>query len=87
MQKLTNKEEEIMQILKNNGKQDMPVAVIQNGSLASQKIALGHVNTIVQEVQQKQIVSPAIIVVGEVVKLHKNFVREAFLQMIMDSVK
>ena len=78
---------EIMEIFKSNGKQDMPVAVIQNGSLSTQKIALGHVDTIVQEVQQQQIASPAIIVVGEVVKLHKNFEREAFLQMVVQAMK
>ncbi|HSZ72758.1 MAG TPA: uroporphyrinogen-III C-methyltransferase [Cytophagaceae bacterium] len=79
--------EEIMQLFKQNGKEHLPVAVIQNGSLASQKAVLGHVNSIVDEVKQQQIASPAIIVVGEVVKLHKNFEREAFLQMVMQSVK
>jgi len=74
---------EIMEIFKNNGKHNVPVAVIQNGSLASQKIALGHVDSIVQEVRQQQIAAPAIIVVGEVVKLHKNFERETFLQMVL----
>jgi len=78
---------EIMEIFKQNGKHYVPVAVIQNGSLSSQKVALGHVDSIVQEVAQLQIASPAIIVVGEVVKLHKNFEREAFLQMVMQAVK
>ena len=79
--------EEIMEIFKLNGKEQLPVAVIQNGSLSSQKIALGYVDSIVQEVRQQQIASPAIIVVGEVVKLHKNFEREAFLQLIIQAVK
>lgn len=78
---------EIMEIFKSNGKHHVPVAVIQNGSLASQKIALGHVDSIVQEVQQQKIASPAIIVVGEVVKLHKHFEREAFLQMVLQAAQ
>lgn len=78
---------EIMEVFKSNGKHHIPVAVIQNGSLATQKIALGHVDTIVQEVQQQHMASPAIIVVGEVVKLHKHFEREAFLQMVMQAAQ
>jgi len=78
---------EIMEIFKSNGKHKVPVAVIQNGSLSSQKIALGHVDTIVQEVQQQQIASPAIIVVGEVVKLHRHFEREAFLNMVLQAAQ
>jgi uroporphyrin-III C-methyltransferase len=77
--------QEIMEIFKRHGKQDVPVAVIQNGSLASQKVALGRVDTIVEEVLQQHMASPAIIVVGEVVKLHKKFESEFFIQMAMQA--
>jgi len=61
---------EITTILKEYDKAKTPVMVIQNGSLPNEKVALGTVDTIVDEVKRKEITTPAIIVVGEVVKLH-----------------
>lgn len=62
--------EEITNIYLENGKADTPVMVIQNGSLPNERHALGTVSTIVDVVREKGIGTPAIIVVGEVVKLH-----------------
>ncbi|MEE3227396.1 MAG: uroporphyrinogen-III C-methyltransferase, partial [Bacteroidota bacterium] len=42
-------------------------AIIQNGSLRNEKIAVGTVNTIAQIYQEKQLSNPAIIVLGHVV--------------------
>jgi len=70
---------EIMDVFRKNGKQDVPVAVIQNGSLPNQKIVLGSVDTIVHEVNMHSLSSPAIIVVGEVVRLHKSFSKQNVL--------
>ncbi len=48
---------------------EMPVAVIQNGSLDSQKTAIGTMETIEGEVRKSGIETPAIIVIGKVVNL------------------
>lgn len=55
------------------GKENLPVAVIQNGTLNSEKIALGTISTIEEEIKEQYIKAPAIIIIGEVVKLHKYY--------------
>lgn len=64
---------EIVQIFKNEGKNRLPVAVIQSGSTENEKVAVGIIDTIVELVEEKQITSPALIVIGEVVSLHSTF--------------
>jgi uroporphyrin-III C-methyltransferase len=63
-----NKIEEIMAIFNANGKGQTPVAVIQNGTLKDQRHVTGTVSTIAAEATKHNVGSPAIIVVGEVVK-------------------
>ena len=64
---------EIAEIFKNEGKNKLPVAVIQNGSTNNEKVAIGIVDTIVEIVEEKKITSPALIIFGEVVSLHPDF--------------
>jgi len=64
---------EIAEIFKNEGKSKLPVAVIQNGSTHTEKVAIGVVDTIVEVVEENKITSPALIVFGEVVSLHPKF--------------
>lgn len=59
---------EIMQLFELYGKGKVPVAVIQNGTLSTQKNVIGTVSTIAGLTTQEQLGPPAIIVVGEVVK-------------------
>ena len=59
---------EIVEVFKQFDKADVPTAIIQNGTTASEKIGLGTINSIEETVYQKQLSSPAIIVIGEVVK-------------------
>jgi uroporphyrin-III C-methyltransferase len=61
---------EITRIFQNEGKDKLPVAVIQSGSTQNEKIAIGIIDTIVEVVEEKQIQAPALIVIGEVVSLH-----------------
>lgn len=60
---------EIMTVFGENGKANLPVAIIQNGSLQEEKTVTGTVSTIVDRVAKTGISSPAIIVVGEVARL------------------
>ena len=50
------------------GKSDLPIAVIQNASLPQQHEIFGTVSDIVEQVERFGVGSPAVIVVGEVVK-------------------
>ena len=67
---------EIVQIFSNEGKKALPMAIIQNGTMPDEKVGLGLVSTIEEVAQQKDLGSPAVIVIGEVVRLHKDFPAE-----------
>ncbi len=68
-----NKLDEIVRIYQQEGKGALPIAVIQNGSLPEEKIALGTIDTIVRKTEQQQIGAPAVILVGDVVAKHEHF--------------
>lgn len=63
-----NKLEEIMNIFSLQGKKDTPVAIVQHGTTSEQKSVVGTVSTVTEKSRQANIGSPAVIVVGEVVK-------------------
>jgi uroporphyrin-III C-methyltransferase len=58
---------EIVTVFKNEGKQNTAIAIIQNGTRADEKVGIGTINSIEAIVSEKQLSSPAIIVIGEVV--------------------
>jgi uroporphyrin-III C-methyltransferase len=68
-----HKLKEITEIFKKEGKNKLPVAVIQSGSTNNEKVGIGIVDTIVEVVEEKKITAPALIVFGEVVSLHPQF--------------
>jgi len=68
-----NKLKEITEIFKARAKNQLPVAVIQSGTTENEKVAIGTIDTIVDLVAEKDIKSPALIVLGEVVSLHPQF--------------
>lgn len=68
-----NKLKEITEIFKARSKNQLPVAVIQSGTTENEKVAIGTIDTIVDLVAEKDIKSPALIVLGEVVSLHPQF--------------
>ncbi|WP_405208130.1 uroporphyrinogen-III C-methyltransferase [Aquimarina sp. LLG6339-5] len=59
---------EIVSIFAAENKQDVPVAVIQNGTTENEQFGFGSIQTIEQVVSDKKLSSPAIIVIGEVVE-------------------
>ncbi|MEO8238184.1 MAG: uroporphyrinogen-III C-methyltransferase [Flavobacterium sp.] len=63
-----HKLEEIISIYKENRTDDLPIAIIQNGTKNSEQKVVGTINSISELVAEKNISSPAIIVIGEVVK-------------------
>ncbi|MCB0643257.1 MAG: uroporphyrinogen-III C-methyltransferase, partial [Phaeodactylibacter sp.] len=50
------------------GKGKLPVAIVQNGYLPEERSAIGTIDTIVGQVQERGLKNPAIIVIGEVVR-------------------
>jgi uroporphyrin-III C-methyltransferase len=59
---------QIIDLFQKEDKGDLPVAIIQNGTTSDEKIGVGTVNSILEIVKEKQLSSPAIIVLGEVVR-------------------
>jgi len=68
-----SKLKEITEIYKKEGKGETLVGIIQNGTLESENVAIGTINTILEEAEEQNIKSPAVIVIGEVVKFHKYY--------------
>ncbi|MES2652046.1 MAG: uroporphyrinogen-III C-methyltransferase [Bacteroidota bacterium] len=64
---------EIATIFKGEGKENLPVAVIENGSSATENVVVGIVDTIEELIEEKKIKSPALLVFGQVVSLHPQF--------------
>jgi uroporphyrin-III C-methyltransferase len=75
-----NKLDEIVSIYQNECLGDFPVAIIQNGAMENEKIAIGQIDSIQQIAKEKQIGTPAVIVIGEVVSLHEVYhsVKESY---------
>jgi len=71
---------QIVNLFQAESKNDLPVAIIQNGTRPDEKIGIGTVDTIEDIVAEKGLKNPAIIVLGEVVKqraIMTSFVKEA----------
>lgn len=58
----------IVKLFQKEEKGETPMAIIQNGTLHNEKVGVGTVNTIGEQVTLKKLSSPAIIIIGEVVK-------------------
>lgn len=64
-----SKLKEIVEIYTSFGKQDLPVAIIQDGTKTDQKEVIGTIQNIVAISENQEISAPAVIVIGEVVHL------------------
>lgn len=58
----------ILDLFIKEGKSETPIAIIQNGTTENEKIGLGIIATIQEEVIKQRLTNPAIIIIGEVVK-------------------
>jgi uroporphyrin-III C-methyltransferase len=63
-----HKLDQIISIYQENRTDDLPIAIIQNGTKNSEQKVVGNISSITKLVAEKNISSPAIIVIGEVVK-------------------
>lgn len=60
--------EEIVKVFSSENKQDTAIAVIQDGTTVNEKVGIGTISTIQQIVEENKLTSPAIIIIGDVVK-------------------
>lgn len=67
-----SKLEAIMDLFVYYGKAEIPVAIIQNGTMPDEKIVIGKVKDIAFKAQYAGLTNPAIIIVGEVVKFQSG---------------
>ncbi len=66
---------QIVTLFKKAGKSDMPIGIIQNGTLHNEKVGIGTIATIEVEVQKQGLANPAIIIIGEVVRHREQLLR------------
>ncbi|MEP6804696.1 MAG: uroporphyrinogen-III C-methyltransferase, partial [Flavobacterium sp.] len=59
---------QIIDLFQKENKGNLPVAIIQNGTTKEEKVGVGTVDSILDVVKQQKLSSPAIIVLGEVVR-------------------
>lgn len=59
---------QIVDLFQKESKGETPVAIIQNGTTPNEKVGVGTIDTIQEVVAENKLSSPAIIVIGEVVK-------------------
>ncbi len=78
-----NKLKEITEIFTMNGKKDLPIAIIQNGSLENENTVIGTIETIIELAEMKGISTPAVIVAGEVVSLSPEFLNELQVENLL----
>jgi uroporphyrin-III C-methyltransferase len=64
---------EIVKTFKHFGKGETPVGIIQNGTTDNERSGFGKISTIEEVVAGKKLASPAIIVIGEVVRERLQF--------------
>jgi uroporphyrin-III C-methyltransferase len=76
---------EIIKLFQQENKNDLPVAIIQNGTRSNEKVGIGTVDTILEVVKENELSNPAIIVLGEVVKhsailknVQQEYLKEVF---------
>lgn len=63
----------VEELLRRGKEKNTPVAIIQDATLLTQKLVKGTLNNIVRKAEENNIRPPAIIIIGEVVNLEKNF--------------
>ncbi|TXD50783.1 uroporphyrinogen-III C-methyltransferase [Polaribacter sp. IC066] len=77
---------EIVKLFQQEHKNNLPVAIIQNGTTSKEKVGIGTVDTILEIVKENDLSNPAIIVLGEVVN-HRGVLasvqRDAILSAIL----
>ena len=76
---------QIVSLFQNESKGETPIAIIQNGTMPNEKLGIGTINTISKVVKDNQLSSPAIIVVGEVVR-ESNMLKGFYEEFVSNKI-
>lgn len=76
---------EIVDLFKGEGKSQLPIAIIQNGTCENEKVGIGTISSIQDIVERKKLSNPAIIIIGEVVE-HRSKVMQHAHNIVSSSV-
>ena len=60
------------ELLKHGREATTPVAIIENGTRKNQRVVTGQLDQLAQLIEQHQIISPALLIIGEVSSLHQE---------------
>jgi len=63
--------DQIVDLYTKQGKEDLPIAIIQNGTLSNQRVVTGTIADISLTLKNNKMGAPAIIIIGEVVRLYQ----------------
>lgn len=74
---------EIIALFQRENKNNLPVAIIQNGTRVNEKVGIGTVDTILEVVKKNELSNPSIIVLGEVVK-HRQIISDIQLDYAVE---
>lgn len=77
---------QIVTLFQKESKGETPIAIIQNGTTVNEKVGVGTINTIQQVVAENNLSSPAIIVIGEVVK-ESNKLKGFFEEFVSNEIR
>ena len=64
--------ERIVEFFRTENKSNLPIAVIHNASMPTEKIVIGEIENIVEKIKENKLKPPAVIIIGEVVNLVKS---------------
>jgi len=76
---------QIVSLFQNESKGETPVAIIQNGTMPNEKVGIGTIDSILQIVKENNLSSPAIIVIGEVVR-ERNKIKGFYKELASNKV-
>ncbi len=62
----------IVEFFRTENKSNLPIAVIYNASMPTEKIVIGEIENIVEKIKENKLKPPAVIIIGEVVNLVKS---------------
>jgi uroporphyrin-III C-methyltransferase/precorrin-2 dehydrogenase/sirohydrochlorin ferrochelatase len=60
------------QLIVHGASPDLPIAVVQDGTIATQRVVTGTLTDIAEKVARAELTSPCLTIVGDVVKLHDS---------------
>lgn len=77
-----SKLDEIAEIFAIHGKAEIPVAIIQNGTCHNERFVIGKIKDIAAKVREENIKQPSVIIIGEVVSVHKEYILQYGSEML-----